>query len=54
MAEEKNAGRGEGELEESWRDLCSAILYGHPNLFQNLFPSLQPGRTPTKVVESLL
>jgi len=55
LAEEKKARRGKKEEEEeSWRDLRSAILCGHPNLFKNFFPPVQPGRTPSKVVESLL
>jgi hypothetical protein len=42
LAEEKKTRRGEEEEEDSWRDLCSAILCGHPNLLENFFPLVQP------------
>jgi len=52
--EKKKTGRGEEEQEETWVDLCSAILSGHPNLLENFFTAgVQPG-PPSKVVESLL
>ena len=52
--EKKKTGRGEEEQEEeTWVDLCSAILSGHPNLLENFFTAgVQPG-PPSKVVESL-
>ena len=51
--EKKKTGRGEEEQEETWVDLCSAILSGHPNLLENFFTAgVQPG-APSKVVESL-
>ena len=56
MAEKAKGGREEEEEEEEWRkDLCSAILCGHPNLLENFFgfAAVRPGRTPGKVVESL-
>jgi len=54
LAEKAKGGREEEE--ESRRDLCSAILCGHPNLLENFFgfAAVRPGRTPGKVVESLL
>jgi len=55
LVEEKKALREEEEEErESGKYLCSAILCGHPNLLENFFPLVQPGCTPTKVVENLL
>ena len=53
--EKKKTGRRGEEQEESWGDLCSAILSGHPNLLENFFgftAAVQPG-APSKVVESL-
>jgi len=55
LAKKAKGGREEEEQEESRRDLCSAILCGHPNLLENFFgfAAVQPGRTPGRVVESL-
>ena len=53
LADEKKKTRREEEQEETWVDLCSAILSGHPNLLENFFTAaVQPG-PPSKVVESL-
>ena len=55
MAEKAKGGREEEEQEEWRKDLCSAILCGHPNLLENFFgfAAVRPGRTPGRVVESL-
>ena len=41
LAEKAKGGREEEE-EESWKDLCSAILCGHHNLLENFFGPTRP------------
>ena len=57
MVEEKKPGRGVwGEKEEDRKDLCSAILCGHPNLLENFFSfaaARQAHQAPSKALESL-
>lgn len=54
--EKKKTGRRGEEQEESWVDLCSAILSGHPNLLENFFSfaaARQAHQAPSKALESL-
>ena len=57
LVEEKKPGRGVwGEEVEDRKDLCSAILCGHPNLLENFFSfaaARQAHQAPSKALESL-